>query len=178
MGGTQDQPDERRRELPDGFAILRAKSGTNTMKGLVGLLAHIDKTELAVGLFVVAALGALALWKNWFASRAEAWPIIEARIENVFLDASSRGPNRRDVTHTVLAYAYSIGGSYYSGQIRLWAGERSLESAEQEMVGQHVSVPYNPRRPETSIFLKHKVRGWMVVADRRISVWSWMGMNG
>jgi len=128
------------------------------------------KTALTIGLVIVGLLGIIALWKKWFASRAEAWPIIEARIENVFLDVSSRGPNRRDVTHTVLAYAYSIGGSYYSGQIRLWAGERGLESVEKEMVGQNVSVHYNPRKPESSIFLKHKVRSWMVVADRRISV--------
>ena len=108
----------------------------------------------------------------------EAWPITEARIENVFLDVSSRGPNDRDVTHTVLAHAYSIGGSYYSGQIRLSAGERSLELVEKEMVGQHVSIHYNPREPKTSIFLKPKVRGWLVVADRRISILSWIGMNG
>jgi Protein of unknown function (DUF3592) len=148
------------------------------MKFLATLPIHVDKTMLAIGLLVVGLLGIIALWKKRFAGRAEMWPIIDARVENVFLDVSSRGPNRRDVTHTVLAYAYSIGGSYYSGQIGLWAGERGLEAVEKEMVGQNVSVHYNPRKPDISIFLKHKVRGWMVVADRRISIWSWMGMNG
>jgi len=75
----------------------------------------------------------------------------------------------------VLAYAYSIGDSYYSGQKRLWAGQVSLESVEKEMVGQQISVHYNPEKREISIFLKHKVRGWLVVSDRRTSLWSWLG---
>jgi len=147
------------------------------VKFVAGSSIHIDKTTLMIGFVVAGSLGIIALWKRWFASKAERWPLIDARIENVFLDVSSRGPNHRDVTHTVLAYAYSIGGSYYSGQIRLWAPESNLELVGKEMVGQHVSIHYDPQKPESSIFLKHKVRGWQVVADRRISIWSWMGMN-
>jgi hypothetical protein len=141
---------------------------------LRGLPFHVDPTILAVGLVLAAILVIVALWMKRFASRAGAWPPIDAKIENVFLDVSSRGPNRRVVTHTVLAYGYSVGGSYYSGQIRLLAGEASLESVDKEMVGQHVSVHYNPEKPEVSIFLKHKVRGWFVAADRRISLLSWL----
>jgi hypothetical protein len=145
------------------------------MKGLFGLPIHVDKTELAIGLVVVAILGILVLWKNWFATKAKTWPVIEARIENVLLDVSSRGPNRVDRTHTVLAYAYSIRDSYYSGQIRLWVGQVSLESVEKEMVGEQISVHYNPQKPEISIFLEREVLGRLVVTDRRLSLWSWLG---
>jgi hypothetical protein len=142
------------------------------MNGLAGLSFHFDKAQLAIGLITVAILGILALWKKRFAGKAEAWPTTIAKIENVFVDVSSRGPNHRDVTHTVLAYAYSIGDSYYSGQIRLSAGEASLGSVEKELIGEQVSVHYTPDKPEMSIFLKHEVGGWPVVADRRISIWS------
>ncbi len=74
------------------------------MKFFAGSSIHIDKTTLMIGFVVAGSLGIIALWKRWFACKAETWPIIDARIENVFLDVSSRGPNRRDVTHTVLAY--------------------------------------------------------------------------
>ena len=135
---------------------------------------RVDKAEVAVGVAIVGALGMVALWKKRFLNQSESWPTTAARVENVFLEVSSRGRNRREVTHTVLAYAYSISGSYYSGQIRLLADEGSLESVEKEMVGQHVLVDYNSKKPEISIFLKHKVRGWLVVADRRVSIWSWL----
>ena len=129
---------------------------------------HVDKTILEVGLIIVTALALLALWKSRFASQAETWPTTTARIENVFLSVNSRGPNRNDIVHVVLAYAYSIKGSYYSGQIKLDAGEPSLESVQKEMIGQSVPVHCKPSKPEVSIFLNHKVRGWMVVPDRRI----------
>ncbi len=85
------------------------------------------------------------------ASTGPSWPTIAAKIENIFLDVSRGGPNRSDVTHTVLAYSYSINDTYYSGQIRLSAGEVSLESVEKEMIGEQVSVHYNPQKPEISI---------------------------
>jgi len=93
------------------------------MKGFVGLLAQIDKTELAVGLSIVAALGTFALWKKWFASRAAGWPIVAARIENVFIVSSTRGIKgpRYEATNAVLAYSYSIGDAFYSGEIKLTA---------------------------------------------------------
>jgi hypothetical protein len=145
------------------------------MTGFSGLAIPIDRTELAIGLVVVAIVGIIVLRKKWFATKAETWPMIEARVENVFLDLSTRGPSRVEQTHTVLAYAYSIGDSYYSGQIRLWAGQVSLDSVEKEMVSLQISVHYNPEKPEISIYLKHKVSGWLVVADRRTSLWSWLG---
>jgi Protein of unknown function (DUF3592) len=144
------------------------------MSGLVHWLFHIDRTDLVLGISIGAIVGVFFFWTRRFTRKAETWPTIPAKVENVFLDVSSRGPNHTDVTHTVLAYSYSVGGSYYSGQIRLSEGEVSLESVEKEMVGQQISVHYNPRKPETSIFLKHKVRGWLVVADRRTSLWSWL----
>jgi hypothetical protein len=139
------------------------------------LSIHIDRSELVIVLAVVAILGILVLRKTWFASTAKMWPVIEARIENVFLDVSSRGPNRVEQTHTVLAYAYAIGDSYYSGQITLSASQVSLESVEKEMVGRQISVHYNPKKPEISIFLKREVLGRLVVTDRRLSLWSWLG---
>jgi hypothetical protein len=48
-----------------------------------------------------------------------------------------------------------------------------MESVEKEMVGHKLSIHYNPTKPQISIFLKHKVRGWLVVPDRRTSLWSW-----
>jgi hypothetical protein len=145
------------------------------VNGFTRLSIHIDKTEVTIGIIFVAALGILVLWKKRFATKAEAWPTITAKIENVFLDVSRGGPNRSDVTQTVLGYSYSINDRYYSGQIRLSAGEVSLESVEKEMIGGQVLVHYNPQVPEISIFLKHEIRGWLVVADRRISIWSWLG---
>ena len=138
------------------------------------LKISINRTEAAIGLLAAASLGVLALRKRHFASKAATWPTVVAKVENVFLDVSSRGPNRRDVTHTVLGYAYSVGDSYYSGQIRLSVGEISLEFVEKEMVGKTILVHYDPDEPQVSIFLKHKVRGWLVVADRRISLWTWL----
>jgi hypothetical protein len=127
------------------------------MTDFFGLPIHIDRIELAIGLVVVAILGVLVFSKKRFTAKSETWPVIEARVENVFLDVSTRGPNRVEQTHTVLAYAYSIGGSYYSGQTRLWAGQVSLESVEKEMVGQRIPVHYNPEKPEISIFLNQVI---------------------
>jgi hypothetical protein len=105
--------------------------------GLVGLLAQIDRTELAVGLSVVAALGAFALWKKWFAAQAEAWPIVAARVENIFVVSSTRGIKARyEVTNAVLAYSYSIGDAFYSGEIKLTANDTKVETIEKELVGQ------------------------------------------
>ena len=58
-----------------------------------------------IGLVLVTILGLLLLSKKRFAAKAETWPVTEARVENVFLDVSSPGPNRVEQTHTVLAYA-------------------------------------------------------------------------
>ncbi len=133
----------------------------------------INRTEQVIGVLAAVSLGALALRKRHFASKAAEWPTVAAKIENVFLDVFSRGSDRRDVTHTVLGFAYSVGDSYYSGQIRLSVGEVSLDSVEKEMVGKQILVHYNPEKPErTSIFLKHQVLGWLVVKDHRISLWS------
>jgi hypothetical protein len=104
---------------------------------------HIDKIDQMIGAVIAVILAILVAWQKF------------------------------DVTHTVLAYAYSIGDSYYSGQIRLDASEGSMESVEKEMVGHKLSIHYNPTKPEISIFLKHKVRGRLVVPDRRTSLWSW-----
>lgn len=131
------------------------------------------RLEFYLGLFVLALLTAIALLKRRFASGAAAWPTATARIENVFLDSSSRGPNRNPETHVVLAYAYSVGESSYAGEVRLWASASSVDSVEKELIGQQITVRYNPRNPQVAIFLKHKVRGWLVVKDRRLSLWAW-----
>lgn len=91
------------------------------MNGFAGLSIHIDKTELAIGLAVVAILGTLALWKKRFATKAETWPIIAAKVENVFVVSSTRGVkgSRHEVSNAVLAYSYSIGGCFFSGKIKL-----------------------------------------------------------
>jgi Protein of unknown function (DUF3592) len=137
------------------------KPGINTMKGFVGLLAHLDKTELAVGLSIVATLGAFALWKKWFAGRAKKWPVVAARIENVFIVSSTRGISapRYERTNAVLAYSYSIGDAFYSGEIKLTANDTKMETIEKELVGQQLGVHYNPKNPRKSIFLKGHSKG-------------------
>jgi hypothetical protein len=136
------------------------------------ILGHLG--ELLVGFVVAVALGILAVLKGRFASKAGTWPTVAAKIENVFLDVTNRGPNHIPFTHAVLAYAYSVGDGYYSGEIRLLAGEGSLDSLDKELVGGQIAVQYDPNRPEVSVFLKHKVRGWLVVKDRRLSLWAWL----
>jgi hypothetical protein len=131
------------------------------------------RLEFCLGLFVVAVLAVIALLKRRFASAATAWPTVPAKIENVFLDGSSRGPNRNPETHAVLAYAYSVSESCYSGEVRLWASGLSLDLLERELIGQQITIQYNPRNPQVSIFLKHKIRGWLVVKDRRLSLLAW-----
>jgi hypothetical protein len=116
------------------------------------------------------ALGLLAVLKRRFAVRAATWPAVRAKIENVFLDASNSHGN--PVSNAVLAYSYSVRDSFYSGQITLSAGESSLVSVREGMIGQQISVQYDPGRPEVSIFTKHKVRGWLVERDRRLSLWT------
>jgi hypothetical protein len=118
-------------------------------------------------------LSAMLVVKGRFAAKASAWPKTSAKVENVFLDTLSRGPNRTPETHAVLAYSYSINDAYYSGEIRLWAGERSLETVENKLLGQEIFVHYDPKRPEASIFLESDVHDWAVVKDRRLSLWAW-----
>jgi hypothetical protein len=129
---------------------------------------HAHRTEVFVAFAAATALGLLAVLKRRFAVRAATWPTVRAKIENIFLDAPNSFGN--PVTNAVLAYSYSVRDSVYSGQITLSAGESSLESLREEMIGQQISVQYDPRRPEVSIFTRHKVRGWLVESDRRLSV--------
>jgi len=131
------------------------------------LQAH--RIEVFVAFAAATALGLLAVLKRRVAVRTAIWPTVRAKIENIFLDASNS--HRNPVTNAVLAYSYSIRDSFYSGQITLSAGESSLESLREEMIGQQISVQYDPGRPEVSIFTRHKVRGWLVERDPRLSVW-------
>src|SRR5882672_10722869 len=114
-----------------------------------------------------AVIGVAALLKRRFAAKANAWPTVMARIENVFVDVLNRGPNRIPRAHAVLAYAYSVGDSVYSGEIRLQVGEAAVDGLEKELVGQSLSIQYDPEEPAVSVFLKHKLRGRLVVRDRR-----------
>ena len=102
---------------------------------------------------LAAALGVGALGKRRFAAEAATWPAARAKIENVFIDVQNQGRYRTPVTHAVLGYGYSVGDLYYSGEIRLRAGETSLEPLDKEMVGQQVSIQFSPQEPGASIFL-------------------------
>ena len=98
-----------------------------------------------------------------------------SKVENVFVDVLNLGPNRIPRTHAVLAYAYLVCDSAYSGEIRLHVGEAAVDVLNKELVGQSLSIQYNPEKPEISIFLKHKLRGWsVVVKDRRLSLAAWI----
>jgi hypothetical protein len=136
------------------------------------LLAH--KIEAWLGLFAAVAAGIAALLKRRFAAGVEKWPTATAKIENVFVDVLNQGPNRIPSTHAVLAYAYSARDSVYSGEIRLQVGEAAVDDLNKELVGQSLSIQYNPQKPEVSIFLKHKLRGRLVMKDRRLSLAAWI----
>jgi hypothetical protein len=123
------------------------------------------------GALVVAAI---AILMRWFTASAEAWPTVSAKIENVFLDTSAELPNQRQRIYIVLAYGYSISDEYYSGQITLWASPSSLEKVQKHLVGRNIAVHYRPKRPNVSIFLGREVGNYDVIADRRISVLSWL----
>jgi hypothetical protein len=133
------------------------------------------RLELGLGLFAAAVFAAfffLKLQRVRFAGRAAKWPAVRATVENVFLDVENDYTG--GATHAVLGYGYSIADSFYSGQIRLWVGGPSLEPLQKAMVGQRISVQYDPQHPEISIFLIHKVHGWDVVKDGRLSAWYWI----
>lgn len=144
------------------------------MKSISWEILRAYRPELYVGMVLAAALGVGALGKRRFAAEAATWPAARAKIENVFIDVQNQGRYRTPVTHAVLGYGYSVGDLYYSGEIRLRAGETSLEPLDKEMVGQQVSIQFSPQEPGASIFLKHGVRGQEVVKDRRLSGWSWL----
>jgi Protein of unknown function (DUF3592) len=135
-------------------------------------VAH--EIEVYLGLTAAAVIGVVVLLKKRFAARANTWPTVTARIENVFVDELNKGPNRIPITHAVLAYAYSVGNSMYSGEIRLRASEAVVDVLDKELVGQALSIQYDPAKPEVSIFLKHKLRGWLVVKDSRLSLSAWI----
>jgi hypothetical protein len=136
------------------------------------LLAH--QIEVYLGLIAASVIGVVALLKSRFAAKADRWPTVAGRIENVFVDVLNQGPNRIPRTHAVLAYAYTVGDSVYSGEIRLRVGEAAVDDLDKELVGQSLLIQYNPEKPEVSIFLKHKFRGWLVVKDRRLSLGAWI----
>jgi hypothetical protein len=136
------------------------------------LLAH--RIEVCLGLIAAAVIGIVALLKKRFATKADAWPTVTAKIENVFVDVLNQGPNRIPRTHAALAYAYSVRDAAYSGEIRLHVGETAVDVLNKELVGQSLSIQYNPEKPEISIFLKHKLRGWSVVKDHRLSLAAWI----
>jgi hypothetical protein len=124
-----------------------------------------------IGFTVAAIVGVWVLLKSRFAAQTASWPTVSAEIENVFVDVSNR-LKRVPITHAVVAYSYLVGGSYYSGQIRLVAGESSLEILVREMIGQRISIQYDSTRPEISIFRMNEVQGWDVEKDARLSVWT------
>jgi hypothetical protein len=136
------------------------------------LLAH--RIEVWLSLIAAASAGVAAFVKRRFAAKAETWPTATAKIENVFVDVLNQGPNRIPRTHAVLAYAYSVRDSVYSGEIRLQVTEAAVDVLNKELVGQSISIQYNPEKAEVSIFLKHKLRGRLVVKDRRLSLAAWI----
>lgn len=101
------------------------------MSGFSGRIVQITRIEMLVGLGAAAVLGAVVIVHRRFA--AQAWPTVTARIENVFLEVASRGPNHRDVTQVILADGYQWGDSFYSGEVRL--RQASLPSASGKLIG-------------------------------------------
>jgi hypothetical protein len=136
------------------------------------VLAH--RIEAWLALIAAAVVGIVSLLKKRFAATADTWPAVTARIENVFVDVLNQGPNRIPRTHAVLAYAYSVGDTVYSGEIRLRVGETAVEILNKEFVGKSLSIQYDPEKPEISIFLRRTLRGWSVVRDRRLPLAAWI----
>lgn len=135
----------------------------------------MSQSVLVLAAVVLIAISTLAVWKRRLAGKAETWPTVSAEIENVFLDYTG-GHTRYRVarSYAILAYAYSVDGGYYSGQIQLNAGERSLASLEKEAIGAQILVHYDSSKPEVAVFLEDEVKDWSVQRDRRISIWSWL----
>jgi hypothetical protein len=143
------------------------------MSNFLNEFLQSHRISLFIACGAAAILGVWSLFISRFASRVAQWPIAPARVENIFVDVSNdiRVPR----TNAVMAYSYSVGGSSYSGQIRLLAGEWSLETLTREIVGQQISIQYDPDKPEASIFRMEEVHGWGVEKDRRLSVWTSIG---
>ena len=130
---------------------------------------------LSFGSAIAAATAILVALKRRFAAKAHSWPSANAKIECVFVDYFRIGHSAGyEESHVVLGYVYSIDGSFYSGQAKLTAGDIFLEAVRESMVGHEITIHYDPARPEISIFLKQRVRGWDVMADPRISLSSWL----
>lgn len=143
---------------------------------LTEILPKIDNPAYFVFLAIALILPIIAVWKKQLAMKAKTWPTIAAKIENVFIDVETHGGRfRHDVTQAALAYSYTVGESFFSGEIQLQAGDRSVEKLEAELIGQQVMVHYNPRKPVVSFFLKNSVSGWSVIRDSRISFSTWIG---
>jgi hypothetical protein len=139
---------------------------------------------LLIVLFVIALLGALTLWvssRRVFEQRAESWPTIIAKIENVYVDYLPREVRSRRLrdygaqkSNVVLAYSYSVADTYYSGKIRLDADEPYISKIEKELVGTQINIRYNPDKSEESIFLDETIQDWSVVGDYRSKPWTWL----
>jgi len=133
------------------------------MVSIAAVVFRIDKTNLLLVLAVVVFVATQALWKRSRIMRAKAWPNVEAKIENVFIDTETSGVKyRREETYAALAYSYSVGESFYSGEIKLLADDSKVQELEKRLIGQLVTVHYNPRNPAQSVFVHESVRGWPV----------------
>ncbi len=109
--------------------------------------AHLVESYMCLAAAAVLVFLALLKWR--FAAKAARWPAVTARIENVLVDVLSSGPNRSPTTLAVLAYEYSVGGEYYSGEIRLEASEEAAENAERDLIGKGLTVHYDPHEAES-----------------------------
>jgi hypothetical protein len=115
------------------------------MKVVLWHFLRAHRIEVCLGVIALGMVGIVALLKRRFAAKADAWPTVTAKIENVFVDVLNQVPNRIPRTHAVLAYAYSGGDSVYSGEIRLRVGEAAVEILNKEFGRSVAADPVRPR---------------------------------
>lgn len=117
------------------------------MNVLIGFFQKSTTQVFFVFAAIALILPIIAVWKKQLAMKAETWPTVAAKIENVFLDVETHGTKfRYQIMHAALAYSYSVGESFFSGEIELQAGYHSVEKLEAELIGQQVLVHYNSSR--------------------------------
>ncbi len=100
------------------------------------------------------------------------WPATPATINGAYALASNRqsGASGPVGFLPVIQYSYSVNNEFYSGSFNLAVYEPSQESAQdtgKKWMGQKILVRYDPRRPESSIYMEADgaPRGTRLFAD-------------
>jgi hypothetical protein len=123
------------------------------------LLAIYSEPLLAgrrLWIFLAVLVSAAIAWYLW-QKRTDSWPLTHARIESVNVSAV-RSLNRdaigtREICTAEICYSYSVAGEFYSGYwTQYFSDEQEAWDSVGPLKGREVSVHYDPRHPEHSVF--------------------------